>query len=415
MVSTLANYDPFAAEVVADPYPWYEQLHRHGPVHRIPTRDLWVVTGYDQVATVLRDPSTYSSRLGYAALATGAMRPDPSDMRGILGVDASDLRMLVSTDPPDHTRVRRLLSRAFTPRSIADLEPRLRAICGELVDAMLARAQGARADLVSELAVPFPVTVIAELLDIPSDRRSDFRRWSEALVGALSGDVDAMEAQAAGVELFSFMAEVVQQRRVHPGADLISRLVDGGDREDPDPLNVEEITMTAILLLAAGNETTTNLIGNTAAALAAHPAQAEQLRDNPDLLPGAIEEVLRWDSPVQGLLRVTNRPTTLAGAELPARARVLVCFAAANRDPAHFDDPNRFDINRHPGDHFAFGHGIHFCLGASLARLEARICFEHLFQTRTRLEPDGEAIRTTGFMLRGFTEYPVVCSRPATP
>jgi cytochrome P450 len=415
VVSTLVDFDPFSAEVVADPYPWYEQLQRRGPVHWVPTRDMWMVTGYDQVATVLRDPSTYSSRLGYAALATGAMRRDPSDMRGTLGVDTTDLRMLVSTDPPEHTRVRRLLSRVFTPRAIAELEPRLRAICGELVGGLLARAESSRADLVSELAVPFPVTVIAELLDIPSDRRMDFRRWSAALVGAFGGNLDVMEAQRAGLELFSFMAEVVEQRRAHPAGDLISCLVAGGDQDDPDALNVEEITMIAILLLAAGNETTTNLIGNTAAALAAHPAQEEQLRASPDVLPAAIEEVLRWESPVQGLLRGTTRAATLAGADLPAGARVLVCFAAANRDPQHFDDPNRFDIDRRPADHLAFGHGIHFCLGASLARLEARICFEHLLQARARLEPDGEAVRTTGFMLRGFTEYPVVCTRAATP
>jgi cytochrome P450 len=406
-VNTLVDFDPFSAEVVADPYPWYEQLQRQGPVQRIPTRDLWMVTGYDQVATVLRDPSTYSSSLGYAALSTGAMSREPSDMRGMLGVDATDLRMLISTDPPDHTRVRRLLSRVFTPRAIAELEPRLRAICDELVEGLLARAQSSGADLVSDLAVPFPVTVIAELLDIPSDRRSDFRRWSEALVGALSGDMDVLEAQAAGRELFSFMTEVVEERRARPGSDLISRLVVGGDQDDPDALNVEEITLIAILLLAAGNETTTNLIGNAAAALSAHPAQADLLRASPDLLPAVIEEVLRWDSPVQGLFRGTTRATTLADAELPAGALVLVCFAAANRDPEHFNDPNRFDINRRPGDHFAFGHGIHFCLGASLARLEARVCFEQLFKVGTRLEPRGGAVRTTGFMLRGFTKYPV--------
>lgn len=406
------DFDPFSAEVVADPYPLYEQVRDTGPVSWSSARELWMVTGYEQVAKVLREPSVYSSALGYQAMSAGRMSRSSEDVTGMLGVDTSSLRMLISTDPPDHTRVRRLLSRAFTPKAVADLEPRLRAICAELVEGMASTGSSAGgADLVRDLAIPFPVTVIAELLDIPPDRRGDFRRWSDALAGAISGEVDFEDAQAAGLDLFSFMGDVVEQRRAHPGSDLISRLV--GDTGDDDALGFEEITMIAILLLAAGNETTTNLIGNMAAALAAHPDQAEQMWRNVDLVPAAIEEVLRWDSPVQGLLRATTRTVTLADTELPAGALVLVSFAAANRDPSRFEDPGRFDIRRRQSDHFAFGHGIHFCLGASLARLEARICFESLVNAGIRLQPGGGAVRTTGFMLRGFAEYPVVCSRAA--
>lgn len=412
-MSTLVDFDPFAAEVTSDPYPWYELLLSEGPVRWIPSRDLWMVTGYDQVASVVRDPSAYSSSLGYAALAAGAMSRDGSDSTGMLGVDTSTVRMLISTDPPDHTRIRRLLSRAFTPKAIAELEPRLRGLCDELVAAMLANAAAGDADLVRDLAIPFPVTVIAELLGIPPERRGDFRRWSDALSGALSGDWDPAEAQDAALELVSFMAEVVEQRRARPGADLISRLVAGMDEEDPDALSAEEIMVIAILLLVAGNETTTNLIGNVAAALAGHPQQAERLRTNPDLVPAAIEEVLRWDSPVQGVLRGTTRAISLAGVELPAGAVVLVCFAAANRDPSRFPEPGRFDIGRRLGDQVAFGHGIHFCLGAHLARLEARLAFECLLGAGARLEPGGGAVRTTGFMLRGFTRYPLVSARAA--
>jgi cytochrome P450 len=205
------------------------------------------------------------------------------------------------------------------------------------------------------------------------------------------------------------MGEVVAERRVNPGDDLISRLVGGMDENDPDALTADEILVIAILLLVAGNETTTNLIGNAAAAFWEHPEVGEQLWASPDeRLPGAIEEVLRWDSPVQGMLRGATRATTLAGAELPAGAIVLACFAAANRDPSHFDDPGRFDITRDTRDHLAFGHGIHFCLGASLARLEARIAFDCLISARTRVKPAGGAARTTGPLLRGFTRYPVV-------
>jgi cytochrome P450 len=409
-MTLLADFDPFSAEVVADPYPWYGQLLQEGPVQWIPSRELWLVTGYDEVASVMRDPDSYSSALGYAALGAGAMNRDRSDARGILGVDTASLRMLISTDPPDHTRVRRLLSRAFTPRAIAGLEPRMRGVCGELVAEATRVAAGGRADLVRDLAIAFPVTVIAELLGIPPERRDDFRRWSDAMSGVLSGDTDLADAAAAGAEMFGFMGEVVEQRRVQPGGDLISRLVVGSE-DDFEALSFEEITMIAILLLAAGNETTTNLIGNTAAALAAHPGQAERLRASPELLAPAIEEVLRWDSPVQGLLRGTTRDISLAGVDVPAGALVLACYAAANRDPSHFDDPDRFDIDRRPVDHFAFGHGIHFCLGASLARLETRVLFDTLVAQGVRLGPLGGAVRTTGFMLRGFTEYPVVYAR----
>jgi cytochrome P450 len=401
------DFDPFSPEVVADPYPWYERLLQGGPVQWIPSRELWMVTGYDEVDSVMRDPGGYSSRLGYAALSAGAMNRDRSDAAGIFGVDTASLRMLISTDPPDHTRIRRLLSRAFTPRAVAELEPRLRVVCGDLVQKAISGAAGGGADLVQDLAIAFPVTVIAELLGIPPERRDDFRRWSDAMSGVLSGDTDLADAASAGAELFAFMGEVVERRRAQPGDDLISRLVVGGGEGDFEALSFEEITMIAILLLAAGNETTTNLIGNVAAALAAHPDQAAQLRARPELLPAAIEEVLRWDSPVQGILRGTVRDSSLAGADMPAGALVLACFAAANRDPSHFDDPGRFSIER-GGDHLAFGHGIHFCLGASLARLETRVLFETLADQGVRLEPLGGAVRTTGFMLRGFTEYPVV-------
>jgi cytochrome P450 len=408
-MGTLLDFDPFSSEVVADPYPWYEHLREEGPVQWVPSRELWMVTGYDEVAAVLRDPSVYSSSLGMDAVFAGRMGRNANDMRGLLGVDLRSLRILIASDPPDHTRLRRLLSRAFTPKAIAELEPRLRAVCAQLVDDLLANSQAAGADLVRDLAVPFPVTVIAELLGIPTDRRDDFRRWSNAMVGSLSGDWDLPHTEAVAGEMLSFMAEVVDQRRARPGSDLVSRLVIGGDPDNPDGLSLLEITMFAILLLVAGNETTTNLIGNAAAAFAANPDQAAHLRARPQLLPDAIEEVLRWDSPVQGLLRGTTRATTLAGVDLRAGALVLVSFAAANRDPAHFDDPGRFDISRRPGDHFGFGHGIHFCLGASLARLEARLAGECLLNKGIRLEPLQGAVRTSSFILRGFTRYPVNC------
>lgn len=412
-MSIPVDYDPFAPEVIADPYPSYLALLEAGPVHWIPARDMWMVVGYDEVSAVLRDPGVYSSQLGYASLGRGKMSYDPSKSSKVFDVDMDTVRQLISTDPPVHTRIRRLLSRAFTPKTIAALEPRLRDICADMVQDLAVKAGRGEGDFVTDLASPFPVTVIAELLDIPAERRLDFRRWSDVMAGALSGDLDPEEAAVSGAEMFEFMAQVVEERRVSPGEDLISRLVPGADPGEPEPLTFEEITMIAILLLAAGNETTTNLLGNAAAAFDAHPDQAAILWADRALVPSAVEEVLRWQSPVQGLLRGTTRATTLAGKEIAQGADVLVSFAAANRDPSHFHDPNRFDIDRGASDHYAFGHGIHFCLGAALARLEARLALEALIDAGIRFQSSGGAARTTGFMLRGFTSYPVVPAAPA--
>jgi cytochrome P450 len=259
------------------------------------------------------------------------------------------------------------------------------------------------------VAIPFPVTVISELLGVSPSRRNDFRRWSEALAGALSGNLDMDEATTAGVELITFLTQVVEERRVQPGDDLVSRLL-AGSETDPDTLSFDEVVSNSLLFLAAGSETTTNLIGNAVAALAAHPDQAQLLRTEPELVPAMVEEVLRWDSPVQGLLRGTTKPAALAGVDLPEGALVFVSFAAANRDPSQFDEPERFDITRNPRGHLAFGHGVHHCIGASLARLEARLFFETLLKTGTTLQPTDGAVRSTSVFLRGFQQFPVTCA-----
>jgi cytochrome P450 len=406
-MSTVTGFDPFAAEVIDDPYPHYAHLRDHAPLCWIEEDNLWMVTRYDDVAAVLHDPATYSSADGMGALMSGRVGRRRIDATELFGLDLQALRVLIATDPPDHTRLRRLLSRAFTPRTIAELEPHLRQVCAELVDDLLAAADRGTGDLVAQLAFPFPVIVIAELLGIPPERRDDFKRWSDALVGALSGNWNPVDAQQTLAEMFMYLADVVERRRREPGEDLISRLVAGADPDDPDSLSSAEITLFAVLLLVAGNETTTNLLGNAAAAFAAHPEQARALRDQPGLLGPAVEEVLRWDAPVQGLFRSTTRPVTLAGVVLPAGAMLLVSFAAANRDSRHFHDADRFDITRRPGDHLAFGHGIHYCLGASLARLEARLVGETLAARDARLQPAPGARRVDSMILRGFASFPL--------
>jgi cytochrome P450 len=406
----MMDFDPFSVEVVADPYPWYAGLLRESDVHWLESRQMFMVVGYDAVTAVVRDPTVYSSQLGYAAQAKGAMSQGADvDMDSVVGIDLSELRLLIGTDPPDHTRVRRLVSRAFTPRAVAELEPRLRNTCAALVDRLIANAESGDADLMRDVAIPFPVMVIAELLGVSPDRRNDFRRWSDALAGALSGNLDMDEATTAGAELITFLTQVVEVRRVHPGDDLVSRLLGGSTEADPDTLSIDEVVANSLLFLAAGSETTTNLIANAVTALAAHPDQAQQLCAAPEMAPAMIEEVLRWDSPVQGLLRGITEPTTLAGVDLPEGALVFVSFAAANRDPRQFAEPERFDITRNPRGHLAFGHGVHHCIGAALARVEARLFFETLLEAGTTLQPTDGAVRSTSVFLRGFQRLPVTC------
>ncbi len=406
-ITELQDVHPFADEVTADPFAWYKQLRDINPVMRINNPDLFVVTGYEELVEVLRHPDPFSSRRGYRHLGGGYLKGG-DDNSTVMGVDQSEMRMLISVDPPEHTRIRRLLSRAFTPRAITELEPRLREVLQEMADELVANARTGTADLVRDLAAPFPVTVIAELLDIPKERRSDFRRWSDAMSGGLSGDTEPEDLATAGLELFSFMAEVVEQRSAEPGTDLISRLVVGAADDREDPLTLPEITMIAILLLIAGNETTTNLMGNAFNAFANHPDQQELVWNDSSLVPGAVEEVLRWEGSVQAMLRGTSAPFTLGDVEIPAGAVIMTCFGGGNRDPRKFDDPDRFDVRRGSSDHLTFGHGIHFCLGASLARNEASLAIKALIDAGIEIKPSPDAKRIKGLLLRGFESFPLV-------
>lgn len=393
-----------APRVRADPYRWFAELRTAGPVQRL-ADGAWIAVGYDAVLAALRDPAGLSSAVGMGGLMTGRVGPNRVDSRDAFGLDMRGLRVLIASDPPDHTRLRRLLSRVFTPRAVASLEPRLYQLCESMVDQLL--EAGAQGDLVAQVAYPFPVTVIAELLGIPSGRREDFKRWSDALVGLLSGNWEITSAQQSILDMFAYIAEAVAERKARPTDDLIGQLVAASGEDDDEPLSDLEITMFVILLLVAGNETTTNLVGNGYAALARHPEHAHRVRSDPSLIPAVIEETLRYDGPVQALFRGASTDICLGGIDIPAGSTLMVAFAAANRDPARFRDPDRFDPDRDAHDHLGFGHGIHYCLGASLARMEARIIAETLL-TRTRsLQPAGEPTRVDSLVLRGFSRLPV--------
>jgi cytochrome P450 len=392
-------------ELMTDPFPVYAALRADHPVFYDEVDDLWVVSRYDDVLSVIRDPETYSSALGMGelmAMSNRSRRRRPPQFT----LDMAGMRVLIATDPPDHTKLRRLVSRAFTPRTIGALEPRVRAVCEAMVTDLLEAAERGEADLVHQLASPFPVIVIAELLGIPADRRADFKRWSDGVVGSLSGAWDPDAAQQSGLEMFTFFADTVAERTARPADDLISLLALHG-RDGDDALSTPEIVMFCILLLIAGNETTTNLIGNALHALWAHPGEAAKLAADLTLVPSAVEESLRFAGPVQGLFRGTTRAAELAGVSLPERARVMVLFGSANRDERIWPDAEQFLVDRNPTNHLGLGWGIHHCLGAQLARLEARVAAETLLRRVRTLQPAGPAEPVESFILRGYRSIPV--------
>jgi cytochrome P450 len=409
--------DVFAESSLADPYLAYAELRRAGVVYD-ERNDLWVVARHADVIEALHDPERYSSAGGYAAFGAGEVGPRAGQVqpgRGV-GLDrAFGSRVLIASDPPDHTMLRRIVSRGFTKRAIAEWELRAARCATGLVDAFEERlATEGRADFTRDIAIPLPVTLIADILGVPTDRMADFRRWSEALVGSLSNDVDLAGGGRDIAAMGAFFSEVVEERRREPRDDLISVIAQA--TPDGEQLSSFEVVMFCILLLVAGNETTTNLLGNMLHAFWAHPDQWDLLLADPSLAAGAVEEGLRYCGPIQGLFRKATAPASLGGAELPAGAHLYVCFAAANRDDAAFPDAARFDITRNVGTHVAFGHGIHFCLGAQLARMEARLVLQELARRGLELAPSAAAQPTANAILRGFRSIPVrLAGRVASP
>jgi hypothetical protein len=350
------------------------------PVIRTPLAS--IVVGFDEASRVLRDPAHFSSDWGALAGGMGAGAAQGAMLPG---------GAMLSVDPPDHTRLRGVVSKAFTPRSIALLEPRIR----ELASALLAGAGQEPYDLVDGLAYPLPVIVIAELLGVPAEDRALFKRWSDDLVSfdasSLEGDrrgraVESVEA------LRDYFLDVIERRRREPaGDDLVTRLV----RANQDGVvSMDELVTQCILLLVAGNETTTHLIGNAVNVIARHPAQRELLEADASLIPNAVEEVLRFDGVVPATVRRAAGGATLDGEPVADGSAVLVLVTAANRDPDQFTDPDEFDVTRHnAASNLGFGAGIHFCLGARLARLETQVALETLFSEHPNwrlAEPEAE-------------------------
>ncbi|WP_431961376.1 cytochrome P450 family protein [Actinacidiphila sp. bgisy160] len=394
---TLPFTDP---AFVADPFPLYEELRREGPVRRAVIQgelEAWLVTRYEDGLAALTDPRL-SSDVRDAA--------DPRLMARLPTTEReSMIRTMLRADPPDHTRLRRLVSKAFTARRVAELEPRVQAITDELLDAIV---PAGRADLVEDFAVPLPVTVISELLGVPVSDRYDFQRWTDDMVLQGPRPPDPAKIEAAWQQMHGYLTGLLDAKRAHPGDDLLSALI--ATHDDEQRLDRHELIAMAFLLLVAGYITTVNLIGNGIAALLTHPDQLRLLREDPELLPGAIEEFLRYDGPVNpGIARFAREDLTIAGVAVPRGATVVVASAIADRDPARFADPDRLDITRADNAHLAFGHGIHYCLGAPLARLEGRIAIGTALRRLPglALAVPADELRWRPRVLRGPSRLPV--------
>lgn len=395
----------YSREFVSDPYAAYDYLRRTGPVRRVYRAGVpvWLVTSYDEVRLILTDARFVKEPARWPVPIEEA---DP----GLGGLNRFVGKHLLYSDPPRHTRLRRLVSKAFTPRRVAGYEPMITTVVDELLKQFDACDE---IDLVGRFAVPIGTTVICEMLGIPAAERKDFRRWSLPLVSdhgpARSAEELAAGRRAALDQLSEYLGALIRHKRARPTSDLLSALIEA--RDGDGCLSEPELIAMALLLLIAGHETTVNFIGNATLALLDHPDQAELLRRRPDLLPGAIEELVRYEGSVMICsLRVTGEPVELAGVLIPAGELVMAVVAAADRDPARFADPQRLDVTRPANPHLGFGAGIHYCVGAPLARLQSRIAIGELLRRYPRMEPAVPRDELTwhpSITLRGLNSLPV--------
>jgi cytochrome P450 len=408
------DFDPLSFAHASDPFPVYRALRDAAPVHRAAASGFYTISRYEDVLSVLKRPELFSSRAMLTVLMNNGEEGLPPMTfamarflaRFVLRTHMNPFRLakarnLIAEDPPTHGPLRNVVNRGFTPRRITAWEPRIR----ELTDAHLAPLRrGETFDLVHDFAIPLPVTIIAEMIGVEPERMRDFKRWSDAFIDGTTGpgreDPFGPAFSDAVVEFLTYLRKTVRKRRRAPGDDLVSAIL--AEAPGGAALTDLDAMMFVQLLIVAGNETTTNLIGNAVTALLDHPEQLARVRRDPALVPDLVEEVLRFDSPIQVVFRNARRDIEVAGRTIPAGASVAVLLGSANRDERRFPDPDRFDIDRDPRGHLAFGFGEHFCLGSALARLEARIALEALLPELARVErlsPDRQLVDS--FLVRG--------------
>lgn len=382
------DFDPFAAETMRDPYPGYRALHTGPRVWYSRKRGIWIVPGYDEVWQALRDDQALSSAESQARFRV-------------------HLATMNATDPPDHTRLRRSVSRAFTPRAMKAWEAAINEIADELVDAMIASGT---TEVVADLAKPLPNRLIAMMLGIPRHEHAQFLAWADTInEGAFvpltpRGIARSARSGGATMAMYRSLDPLIKDRRRNPGDDLISMLA---APNGADTLTDDEVFWSASMLVGAGSETTTNLLSGLFLTLAQQPQVYARLREHPELIPAAIEEQLRFVSPVQGFYRTATRDYPIGAETIPVGARVLLLFAAANRDPRHYDDPDTFDLDRNPTDHLAFGGGAHYCLGTHLTRIEVGRVLTQLLPRVEAIRFDGDHRYLMNATMRGLEHLPL--------
>ena len=391
------QFNPMDPEFVANPYPMYQRLQADDPVHHSPL-GFWVLTRYADVIASLRDPRLIKEPIAAFVAARFGMTVPPG-----LGLSMLD------RDPPDHTRLRGLVSKAFTPKALERLRPDIHRIVDGLLDRV---GEHGEMDLIDEFAYPLPVNVICDMLGVPVKDQERFRQWGLDIARGLDAimlppESEVAQRSVAGRRgLAEYFRELIAQRRASPREDMLSALI--AAEEAGDKLNEDELLATCILLLVAGHETTVNLIGNGTLALLRHPGEMRRLRDDPGIIGSAVEELLRFDGPVQRTARIPSEDIVIGGCTIPKGEMVMPFLGAADRDPAQFPDPQRLDLTRADNRHIAFGMGIHFCLGAPLARMEGQIAINMLLKRlpKLALATDKPEFRQS-LTLRGLQSLPV--------
>jgi len=390
----VSDWSPRTPGFSENPYLFYHRMRNEAPV--LLSAGNWWVTSYAHVMTVLQD-----RRFGVEP-PPGRPQPMPPGYERLSEIPPH----MLGRNPPDHTRLRGLVSKAFTPRVVEQLRPHIVQIANDLVDQVMPQSE---MDLMADFAFHLPAIVIAEMLGVLSADRSQFKDWSNAIIQGMGMDSTPAERQAsldANLALVNYFDALITTRRASPGDDLITRMLEA--EEQGNQLSTGEVISSCILLLIAGHETTTNLIGSGTLALLRHPDQLERLRHNPDLMETAIEELLRFESPVQRMMRFANVDLELGGQQVKQGQAVIPMMAAANRDPAAFADPDRLDIARNPNPHVGLGRGIHYCLGAPLARLEAAVAFSILLERLPNLRlTDSQPVWYRGSVIRGLKTLPL--------
>lgn len=391
-------------EIRANPYPLYQQIRSTDPVHWDEPMGFWALTRYADIVTALRN-SRFSKAQG---IKTALNRLPETEQEMAKPVYHLFSKQMLYADPPYHTHLRGLVNKAFTPRMVERMRPHIQQIVDELLDAV---QEHGRMDVIRQFAYPLPATVIMEMLGLPPEERDQFKKWSDdfiAVLGVVRQDPSLMEqAQQSLVEFTDYIGELQKQRRQHSKDDLLDALLTV--EEQGNKLSHEELVANSILLLAAGHETTTNLIGNGLLALLRHPDQMQKLRDDPSLIETAIEELLRYDNPVQIVWRLATEDMEIGGKRISQGKVVNLIIGAANRDPAQFPEPDQLNLSRSENRHAGFGFGIHFCLGAALARLEGQLAINTVLRRMPTLRLETEALEwQESPTFRGVKSLPVV-------